>query len=537
MTSRSLRPESISRSGSLKTFWRDIVVILFLLTVSCSTQISVAPIATRPTLSHSSATTSSSLPPETTASTTWFKTPTTKTASTPITTTSQPYQGWWDPKEVQTAWGSVVEGLLTFRGSPTRSWYGRGPVPLMPEVLWRFPKEGNLCSLSTTGGRTTNWCGIGWTGQPAVWRTGSDTWLAVGAYDRGIHLLDTSTGSPAKKPFVTGDIVKGSLTVDPDGFPLIYSGSRDGHLRILAFDRADHLTELWSLAGDQVDPVMWNDDWDAAPLILHDHLITGGENSWLHIVRLNRSIDGSGLVTVDPQIIFQTPGWDDDLLAVLGDNNVSIENSVAVSGNTAWFANSGGLVQGWDLEPIWSGNAPSRTFRWWMGDDVDGTIVIDDEGFLYVAAEYERATSRSRDVGQLVKLDPRKPNAPVVWSLDEHETLPSGIWSTPALHKGVLFVTTNSGRLMSIDRFSGEIMWTIFLEGPLWSSPVVVDDILIVGDCGGYLRAYSVQQPKVKPIEIWRIEIGGCIEATPAVWDGRIYVGSREGGLFAIGER
>ena len=222
---------------------------------------------------------------------------------------------------------------------------------------------------------------------------------------------------------------------------------------------------------------------------------------------------------------------------MLGDNNVSIENSVAVSGNTAWFANSGGLVQGWDLEPIWSGNAPSRTFRWWMGDDVDATILIDDEGFLYVAAEYERATSRSRDVGQLVKLDPRKPNAPVVWSLDEHETLPSGIWSTPALHKGVLFVTTNSGRLMSIDRFSGEIMWTIFLEGPLWSSPVVVDDILIVGDCGGYLRAYSVQQPKVKPIEIWRIEIGGCIEATPAVWDGRIYVGSREGGLFAVGER
>ena len=90
---------------------------------------------------------------------------------------------------------------------------------------------------------------------------------------------------------------------------------------------------------------------------------------------------------------------------------------------------------------------------------------------------------------------------------------------------------------MSIDRYSGEIFWTKYLEGPLWSSPVVVDDILIVGDCGGFLRAYSVQQPEVEPIEIWRIEIGGCIEATPAVWDGRIYVGSREGGLFAIGER
>ena len=31
-----------------------------------------------------------------------------------------------------------------------------------------------------------------------------------------------------------------------------------------------------------------------------------------------------------------------------------------------------------------------------MGDDADATIVIDDEGFLYVAAEYERATTRSQ---------------------------------------------------------------------------------------------------------------------------------------------
>lgn len=516
------------------------VIFLFLLTSACATEGSVAPATTGSTLPHSSTTTSSFLVPETTTSTTsttLFDNSTTIPPKSVVSATSEPYQGWWDPKKVQTAWGDAVQGLLTFRGSPTRSWYGRGPVPLMPEVLWRFPENGKLCSLSTTGGRTSNWCGIGWTGQPAVWERGDDTLLAVGAYDRGIHLLDASSGSPVVDPFMTGDIVKGSLTVDPDGFPLIYSGSRDGHLRILAFDRANHLTELWSLAGDQVNPIMWNDDWDAAPLILQDHLITGGENSWFHIVRLNRSIDSSGFVTVSPEIIFQAPGWDNELLAALGDNNVSIENSVAISGNTAWFANSGGLVQGWDLAPLWSGDTPSRTFRWWMGDDVDATIVIDEEGFLYVAAEYERSTSRSREIGQLVKLDPRKPETPVVWSLHENKRLPGGIWSTPALHKEVLYVTTNSGRLMSIDRFSGEILWTLFLDGPLWSSPVVVDDILIVGDCGGYLRAYSVHQPKIEPIEIWRIEIGGCIEATPAVWDGRIYVGSREGGLFAVGER
>jgi outer membrane protein assembly factor BamB len=90
---------------------------------------------------------------------------------------------------------------------------------------------------------------------------------------------------------------------------------------------------------------------------------------------------------------------------------------------------------------------------------------------------------------------------------------------------------------MSVDRDSGQLLWSKQLEGPLWGSPVVVDDILIVGDCGGYLRAFGVQDPRIEPIEIWRIEIGGCIEATPTVWNGRIYIGSREGGLFAIGER
>ena len=29
---------------------------------------------------------------------------------------------------------------------------------------------------------------------------------------------------------------------------------------------------------------------------------------------------------------------------------------------------------------------------------------------------------------------------------------------------------------------------------------------------------------------------GGCIEATPAVWDGRIYIGTRSGYLFVLGE-
>ena len=52
---------------------------------------------------------------------------------------------------------------------------------------------------------------------------------------------------------------------------------------------------------------------------------------------------------------------------------------------------------------------------------------------------------------------------------------------------------------MSLDRYSGKVLWSISLEGPLWGSPVVVEDILLIGDCGGHLRAYGVERQMWNP--------------------------------------
>jgi outer membrane protein assembly factor BamB len=465
---------------------------------------------------------------------------TTPPASTPPTAppTAPPttvYEGWWNPDTVGQPWGPVP-GLLTFRGSPTRTFYGTGPLPTNPEVLWRFPSSGQMCSQSTTGGVTSNWCGTGWTGQPAVWEVGPETWLAFGAYDRAVHVLDPLTGERRLEDFVTGDIIKGSVTIDPDGFPLIYTGSRDGFLRILAYDREGELEEIYRLAATAVSPTRWNDDWDGAPLIIDGYLLEGGENSQFHVLELNRSFRPDGLVQVDPVLVFHTPGWDDELIRDIGDNNVSIENSVAMSGNVVYFANSGGLVQGWDLSGLADGVEPTQVFRFWMGDDVDASIVIDDEQMLYVAAEFERGTRRSREVGQLVKLDPSKPDDPLVWSIDDQQYIDGGLWATPALHEDILIAATDGGRLMAVDRATGEIRWTKNLPGPLWQSPVVVDDVLIQGDCNGALRAFALVDTMSEPEELWRVELGGCIESTPAVWQGRIYVGTRSGAFYAIGD-
>ncbi|MCP3995990.1 MAG: PQQ-like beta-propeller repeat protein [bacterium] len=432
-------------------------------------------------------------------------------------------------------WGEVP-GLTMFRGNPTHTFYGTGPLPSGLEVLWRFPDKA-MCGTSSIGGEATVWCGTGWTGQPVVWeRPDGTTEVIFGAYDKNIHFVDADTGLRTRPDFYMGDIIKGSVVLDPDGYPLLYAGSRDSRYRILALDR-DEPTEVWGLEASAVAG-MWNNDWDSSAVIVDDMLLIGGENSWWFAVKLNRERDETGLVMVQPEILFQTPVWTDELLQAVG-RQQSVESSTAVFGETAYVANSAGRVIGVDIgDDAWEDD--SIVFDFWMGDDVDASIVIDGEGKLYVSSEIDLGTSRGADLGQLVKLDPTQPADPVVWSIDIPNVtgVAGGIWATPALNDHFLYAPTNTGEILAIDTVDGDIVWRDDVGTHAWSSPVIVDDTLVVAvDCeidSGF-RAYDITDP-LNPQEMWESRVtGGCIESTPAVWNGRVYVGSRDGFFYALG--
>jgi outer membrane protein assembly factor BamB len=153
---------------------------------------------------------------------------------------------------------------------------------------------------------------------------------------------------------------------------------------------------------------------------------------------------------------------------------------------------------------------------------------------LYVGAEHERGTARSSEVGQLLKLDPRVPDNPVVWAVHDEGSNESGTWSTPAVLDDVVIWPTRPGTVYGLDRATGAVLWEVDLPAPLMGSPVVVNDVWIQGDCAGVLHGFDVGDPRVQPRPLWTVELGGCIEATPAVWNGRIYVGTRAGQEYAL---
>jgi outer membrane protein assembly factor BamB len=442
------------------------------------------------------------------------------------------------PEPINTAF----EGITTFRGNATRSYYGQGPVPSDPQIVWRYPQSGSLCSVSSDQRGSRQWCGTGWTGQPnVIVGPQGRIEIRINAYDGAYHFINGRTGEAIRSPLQTGDLAKGSATSDPDGYPLYYAGSRDNFLRVIALDRRAP-TVLWELdAQTSVPDPVWNNDWDGAPLVIGDYLLEGGENSWFYVIRLHRGYDRRGLVTVSPRVVLTVPGFDDALLSALPDSNVSIESSVAFRAGVAYFANSGGLVQGWDISRVLEGGRGARrVFRFWTGEDTDASVVVDEEGYLYVASELERFIPRGQEVGQLMKLDPTRRKDPLVWSFAVPERGfegAGGIWATPALYGPMIYVATNHGDLIGLSRETGRERWRIHLEGPTWSSPVPIDGVLLQGDCGGVLHAFDISRPSREPPELWSLSLGSCIESTPSVFGGMVWVGTRGGGIYGIADR
>jgi hypothetical protein len=65
---------------------------------------------------------------------------------------------------------------------------------------------------------------------------------------------------------------------------------------------------------------------------------------------------------------------------------------------------------------------------------------------------------------------------------------------------------------------------------------VVVDDVWVQGDCNGVLHGFDLSNPRVEPPELWNVQLEGCVESTPTVFQGRIFVGARGGAFYAMGD-
>jgi outer membrane protein assembly factor BamB len=159
------------------------------------------------------------------------------------------------------------------------------------------------------------------------------------------------------------------------------------------------------------------------------------------------------------------------------------------------------------------------------GDGISSPVVVGD-----------RVYAGSGD-GHLYALD--RLTGERIWAFDAH----SAIHSSPAVENGLVFFETRDGGLVAVDAASGKQRWRVATgpDKPLpWghetgdyyiASPVLAGNgVVIFGAGDGSARALEEKTGK----SIWRTEIGERIRSTPAVSDGTVFVGTIQGRLHAL---
>lgn len=65
----------------------------------------------------------------------------------------------------------------------------------------------------------------------------------------------------------------------------------------------------------------------------------------------------------------------------------------------------------------------------------------------------------------------------------------------------------------------------------------MADGRLAVATCTGQVRLYSLADPGHPALErVFQLDSGSCIESTPALHEGRLYVGARDGYIYGLGD-
>ena len=434
--------------------------------------------------------------------------------------------------EAATAFGVSTAGIARFGGVNNAS-FGDGSVPVNPAAESTM-LDTAMCSAAKVGDDHGPRCGLGWSAQPLVGQLDERSAVIFAGFDNAIHVVDAQSKADLRAPYEMDAAVVGALALDPDGFPLIYAGAENGVLSVLATDRGHDLTPLWSFDLRSQTDGLWSTSWSGAPLIIEDHLIAGAGNGRLYSFRLNRTRADDGSVSVNPTLEHSLQTWNDDLLSTLPDRRVSVTGGVLVVGSTLYTANEGGRVLGWNVSDLLTSGEPKPVFRWTAPDAISAPMTADAAGALYIPVARLRRDSADTLVGGLVKLDPRS-TSPVVWSSAGDPDDPAGSLSIPLVVGEIVVSTTENGVIAAFDRSTGAPVWSLQAAGPLRSSPIVQNKMLLVGDCAGTVSAFALDS--VPPTKAWSARAGGCIESTPTVWGGSIYVGTSDGFVHRLADR
>lgn len=469
-----------------------------------------------------------------------------------------------------------LEGVITFRGNNFRdsaaygtvTWTGQASEP------WTF-SVGSMAKKSGSG----SWTGCGWTGQPLIVKWPEETKRIMNLYDSAkndpdlveviyatmdghIYFLDLYTGEKTRDPINVGYPFKGAGALDPRGYPLMYVGSGDdstaGDSRAFIINLIDG-TVLYEFGVEDGFALRDLSYFDSSALVdaETDTLIYPGESGILYTIKLNTQYDpNAGTISINPQTVKWRYKGARSLSTDTVDGSqgwwLGIEDSAIIWRGHAIFTDNGGHMICLDL------NTMKAVWVQDTLDDTNCTPVLSLEGpdnhpYVYTSTSFHpnwRASENSTAPIPIWKID--AVTGQIVAQNDTYHCqtiatpnqVSGGVQGTLAIGEkdleGLIFVPVamtegTRGKLVALNTSDLSVKWECDFAGYPWSSPVAVYDdsgkgYLVQCNKTGYIHLIDGQTGEI----ISEMSLGSNVEASPAVYNNMVVVGTRGGLIYGM---
>ncbi|SHI50289.1 outer membrane protein assembly factor BamB family protein [Lutispora thermophila] len=448
-----------------------------------------------------------------------------------------------------------IPGVLTFRGNNFRTAPAFGTVDLEQytiEKIWNVKAE----PKGLWGG------GSGWTGQPALVKWSPEVRkimnikdkfkeddnfveVIIGSLNGKVYFIDLETGEQTREPIDTGSPIKGSVSVDSRGYPLLYVGQgikENPDFGFRLYNLIDQKMLFLQDGEDEDAPRRWpNFDSSALFSRSEDALYVGGENGLFYKLKLNTTfIPEEKLLTINPEIQkFKYERVDNSTDPE--QSTYGIENSPASWQNLIFFVDNGGLVKciDTDLNEIWTVDNI---------DDTDATVTLDIENgepVIYTACEVDKQGSQG--ITRILKIEGK--TGKILWEKQYNAysvgTSNGGALATNVVGKGhmdhmVIFTLSRTeikdrGIMVALNKSTGEELWRWKMPTYAWSSPVDIYDSEGNGYIFQALRNGTVCILDGEKGEILgKTTVDSYIEASPSIYNDYVVIATRNGYIHGL---
>jgi outer membrane protein assembly factor BamB len=121
------------------------------------------------------------------------------------------------------------------------------------------------------------------------------------------------------------------------------------------------------------------------------------------------------------------------------------------------------------------------------------------------------------------------------WRFPEEQPAGNWFWASPIVNEGIVYAACLDGSLYAIEAETGEQLWKFGSESSMISSPVLMDNLLIVIDESGTVHIFDISTEfGSQAVPVKAISIGASVKSSFYAEDGLVYTRGEDNWLYVV---